>query len=668
MSTSSPAVQEIQGRLTAAATVASKALLHNLTPLFQRKIALAQSYEDLFSETPKRQAQLDELYALVEKSARVMMCGRGGAGKTTIMRAAVLAAIDKGAVPVFLDLKKWSGAQSAHWAARRRSGSHELLDSLLAEFADAKTSVSELDALPPGIAKVLFIDGLNEVPSEVSTDILAAADNLVRLLLNTKVLVADRLTRRALRERRWTFGLVDDLSDDAVVSAWKTAARPLAELRGMRLEQRSLIKTPFFLDRALHGNIRGTRVETLKALLRSHGGLAEQEVECVSLAAYTLYLEGKSRSFRTDTFTALVGDVGLLARLGEAGLVVPVADQTAAFSHHWYHDFLAACYVASKPELWGYEAFNAITFDANSSDSIAFVLEQLPVNSTDGFLRAVYDWNIYAAGYALAEIDGVGASNVDRDTRFALLSMLAERRFDRLYATAERANDALRLFVTADARQLRDAANLQELIEVVREHGVANDSLSQWQALFVRDSRAALGDAEMEQLRDADSFVGWTVANRMKRIALTPFQLEKLLDFARAETSNVLRWRAVHVLGAFPSPNALEVLLGRLKFDSDHWVRYGAIRSLVEMASQATPELRHEIFGRLSQDVEAIRSSALAVREFSRSVFLQKEAAPEFWAEEVGRVMGALIDVAEDSAEMDRWSRLASDVRMRHAA
>ena len=106
-----------------------------------------------------------------------------------------------------------------------------------------------------------------------------------------------------------------------------------------------------------------------------------------------------------------------------------VNEDQAYFDHHLYHDYLAARHVAAHLELWNDTHFDAITFGASSFDTIALVLQQLDLEQTDIFLKRVYDWNPYAAAYALSDTEN---STTTPETLFVISAMLADRLDDLL--------------------------------------------------------------------------------------------------------------------------------------------------------------------------------------------------------------------------------------------
>ena len=83
----------------------------------------------------------------------------------------------------------------------------------------------------------------------------------------------------------------------------------------------------------------------------------------------------------------------------------------------------------------------------------------------------------------------------------------------------------------------------------------------------------------------------------------------------------VIRWRACHVMGSAFKEKFRGALLDRVANDPDENVRYGAIRSLIELSSHSS-----ELAGRLVEDLgpllDRIAESPRVMTELTRAVFL----------------------------------------------
>jgi HEAT repeat protein len=122
-------------------------------------------------------------------------------------------------------------------------------------------------------------------------------------------------------------------------------------------------------------------------------------------------------------------------------------------------------------------------------------------------------------------------------------------------------------------------------------------------------------------LKSPDSMVGWTAANVLKRTKVSL----RALTFVKALTKSlhpVVRWRAVHVLGSFPSSGNVGTVSRILVTDRDHWVRYGAVRSLVEMAALGTSEIRKSALSAIKRRLGIIRRDDRTLNELQSVLFI----------------------------------------------
>ncbi len=241
----------------------------------------------------------------------------------------------------------------------------------------------------------------------------------------------------------------------------------------------------------------------------------------------------------------------------------------------------------------------------------------------------------------------------------ALLAMLAERRWDLIRATAERVTDALRLFPPGLAGRFLEVASLTELVDLVSTTVFTSPEFEQWRRLFTTRPDAEAADEMVELITDADSVTGWTVANVLKRARLNSSQQAQLRTLLNEASDATIRWRVAHALGAHPSLETLEVLLAALS-DPDQWVRYGAIRSLVEGAAR-DEAVRRSVFDRLADRVVSLIGDERTLEELERSLLLTKP--PEDWGEAVEPVLEKLWATSETLDQQDRWRRVAYDVQ-----
>ena len=405
----------------------------------------------------------------------------------------------------------------------------------------------------------------------------------------------------------------------------------------------------------------------MRELIENRGKLDADGLSAAADVAFRAYEADQSRTFDRARFTDRGRD-DVANTLLAGGILVHVGQNRVAFFHHWYHDYLASKHVAEHPALWSFEnrhhTLDALTFKANSFDAIAFALELLPVESRGEFLQAVFDWNPYAAGYALSEA-GISERDIPRETRLIILAMLAEKRFDRHFLSARRASDALDLLSQDDdAEKLRSTTKLSELLAFIASIDPQSDEFASWQRFFILKPDETAPSELVEALMAENSMFGWTAANVLKRVLLTDRELDAICCIARHSRA-VVRWRAVHTMGAFSTEAFRAELLDRLDRDTDENVRYGALRSLVEIASR-DPTALPGVASALVERLDGIAESSRLLGELSNAVFLAKGSAPPSWAKEISRIFYALLDRAEDPIDAERWSTLASRVRVHH--
>jgi hypothetical protein len=147
----------------------------------------------------------------------------------------------------------------------------------------------------------------------------------------------------------------------------------------------------------------------------------------------------------------------------------------------------------------------------------------------------------------------------------------------------------------------------------------------------------------------------------LKRLSMTGGQIDRIVHMAK-NGRPVIRWRACHVMGSTIEEKFREALLDRVTDDVDENVRYGAIRSLVELGSHS-PELAARLVADLGPRLDKIAESPRVMTEFKRAVFLSKGCVPEGWSMEISRLFYARADLATDPIDMEAWSKLSSDLR-----
>ena len=632
---------------------------------FPYEIAWARSYAELFRSECTHLTDIDHILEAIARDGRVLLVGKGGSGKTSILQRVKRLAHDRQYETVFVDMRQWSPDLQNLWE-NLAVDSLVRANFLLRYLSDPASSLSAIDGLDPGQWKLILIDGLNEVRSTIAEQVIGASDRMAGTFMNVCVLASDRLVRREIDESRWALGAVQPLKKEVVQKilhdvftddTWRLAT----------VGQRHMLEIPFFLDKALQDQqVTTTTSEAVEHYLQRHASLNENEIDIVATGAFNTYRSGGAgRSFPLSQFVKDTSS-DVAQRLGQSGILRQV-DDSACFEHHLLHDYLAARHLSAHRKKWGQRAFDAISFEASSFDAISKVLELVEAGSADDFVRQVYDWNPYAASYALAE---TVSSNrrVSEEMEHVITAMLAERLWDVVRPTAVRAGDALALLGSEKALSYLNARTIEEVLAEVGLIKSEIDWFSRWQELYTRPPHEQVQGKELRLLQESDSVLGWTAANVIRRLELDDAQQEYVRQLAAGATGGTVRWRSVHVLGAFPSKFNQDALLARLREDQDGWVRYGALRSVMEMAARSEL-LRQEVFEALIEQVDVLARDRLLRAEFSRAANAKiEEVQTGSWIAGIGSIIRALADRSEDERDLEEWARLSHELEVRYAA
>jgi hypothetical protein len=247
---------------------------------------------------------------------------------------------------------------------------------------------------------------------------------------------------------------------------------------------------------------------------------------------------------------------------------------------------------------------------------------------------------------------------------FAVVTMLAERRFDRFARTAQSVADALEVIATPVAHDMMMVQTRDGIVDYVRLNGdrfAGPEWLNDWISLYTRpeSERATLRDTDV--ISGDDSVLGWTMSNVVRRSLIDAEVEHELARLTSEAESDIVRWRAVHALGVVPTSDAVAVLFNSLDAeDNSTWVRYGSIRSLAEIAL-TSDVLRESILRGLATRVPVLRTIPQLIRELEH-VLLPMDA-PAGWADDSAVVVEELWAKSASVEEQDRWRRLGASIR-----
>lgn len=628
------------------------------TPVFDLHVGWSHSYEDLFRGKHVSVTAIGDLIAGALSTGRLMLCGKGGSGKTTTMHRLGIQALEAGILPLFIDLHRWSAEDDQKWNQLTPEIDRSI-DYILHKFSNPNFSSAVLDTLDLGTPRLLLFDGLNELASNVAARIIEAVDAYVRLAVKTSVIVSDRMIRREFRDpHRWKLAVVMPLDTSEMRKYLNTETKTVPRIDMNDVMTTSLLSTPYFLDQVLKtSGDSQTRAAALTMYFSKHVSLTGSELDSTSKAAFRAYEQNTARAFSIDDFRTLAGERATKKLLDAEALIID--DGMAYFDHHLKHDYLASRYLARSGEnAWTSSTFNALTFYASSFDALSLALEQITIVETaDVFVRHLYDWNPYAAAYAVTDLESGRAASISAEMETVLLAMLAERRWDIVKASARRATDALSLFSPEKADTFLNSKHLEDIFEQLRSVPSSREWFRFWLQLFTRQPGAAIEDDLLQLILDSDSVLGWTVANLLKRSFVTESQQESLRRFL-TRSSPTIRWRVVHVLGFFPTEINVKTLLSVLADEQDGWVRYGAVRSLIEMAARTDEQLRKLIVSSLLDFVDKLMDDQKTIEELGRVIFIDPHQAPLDWGIVIAPFIEAIYERAVSLEKRRQWEQI----------
>ena len=611
-------------------------------PPFEFELGIAADYPSALAGEIDQPVAAAELVGLGADTGRVLVLGNGGAGKTSLMSRLWRDSRSQGQPAVWVDLRAFGElVPDEAWPDQ----DDQRAELLLGTLARPAVSSVELDVLEPSSHPLILIDGINEVSNAIAETIVETATHLARRHPQATVIVTDRLVRRT-----------------AVDERWRLVRLMAVRLEGQPVHNEPLLRDAFFLNLMIAGGASATadRLDSDRFLAR-HVGLGSEEIAAAQQAAAEAYISEESRTFEMAPFAATAG-AEVVAKLRAAGTLVE-RDSRGHFSHQLVHDWLAAGWLAADEGRWTNDHLDALSFRGSSFDAIAFALDRLDgSDQVDRLVRRVYDWNYYGAGYILARARALGRLAVSSTMTVALLAMLGERQWDPIVATVDRVQDALRIVGDPIAHRMLAAHGPEEVRDIVAAHPGGDETFERWRHLFLLPDGAPVSASLIDALDDPESLIGWTAANVLRRAAPEADDVravaDRLVDTEHVAT--VVRWRAAHVLGGWSAPEGHRALLRAISSDPYPWVRYGAIRSLIDDAA-CDVEHREELLGHVVALLPKLRQGpAQVVVELERS--LLRRPAPARWREALATLVELAYATAPDEDEAHRWRRLAGEL------
>ncbi len=619
-------------------------------PAFDLRVGWAADYDGLFEGRCISTGDAGSILTQAQEFGRVLVVGRGGGAKTVLLTRAAKLSFEKGLAAVFIALKDWTSADNKRWTSIENPS--DRISYLFEHFSGVPLLPRDFTAFSPETGVLVVVDGLNEVNSRIGQQIVNALDEYARFALSTSVIVSDRLVRRDfLRPLRWRLGHLLSLETAQVENVVSADERARELYASASESERSLLTTPYFLNAFLQGGKLATSITDQMHQYFSSHAISDTELDTAADAAFKVYANA-SRTFPLSEFRTAAG-ASITDRLLAAGAIVTEGD-LGFFDHHLKHDYLVSRYLVSDPTRWSSLIFATITFDASSFETIVMAMEQIDNSAiADDLLRRLYDWNIYGAGYSIAE---GRSSRVSAEMQRVILAMFAERKWDLIIATAQRAMDTLRLIDSEESREFLAANSLTAVFGLVGEGGPASGWFAAWRDLFTKPLKSAASADDVALLLAPDSVLGWTSANVLRRLNCTDAQQEQIRGLTQSDDFTVA-WRAAHVLGAYPSDENQTALVKCLSSDSTN-VRFGATRSLVEMAALGGGDFAIRVFQSIAENIVLVRAFPSCLGEFERAIFIDNHRVPQGWTRAVSTAIIELQRSSTGIEDRERWDQV----------
>ena len=610
---------------------------------------------------PDERMPIESLREKTMDEKRVILRGPAGSSKTITLGklAGHLLEIDN-IIPLFLNLRDWRKEYSEELSKlESTSQTFNLRLDILLRVSIVDLNLIMLNDFPANSLKFILLDGLNEVYGEnIIRQIIDTLDEYIRLKApNTYGLMADRLALRDFLPR-WRKYMLNPLDSEEV-------RREIGEETYAHLSQadKNLLESPYFLDQALKSNSPrlGSKAKAIQSFFIDQMGFNKVPLDCLAKSAFNMYNEYHSPSFNAEKFKQEIG-IDTWKKLLYAGVVKKPVNGYTQFDHQLKHDYLSSRYLAQNKEIWGMNSFDTVSFQSSSFEPLLMALEQLPDTlQGDEFVRSVYDWNWVAAITCVAKAVRNENRFCTQEMAITVLAIISEKLFDPMYWTRRRVRKILNMFPSEIADKFENTKNLKNLVTLVKDINYERKKrwFLKWKKLFSLLPEAPFGEKEIIIITERNSILGWTASNVIKRFNLNDADLRQLRTIYNSHDENTprdttIRWRVVHALGAFDIKENVKLLFFALDNDSYHWTRYGAARSLVEIAAKTENDnLCRDVIVKLKQRIEILPPKVM--EEVGRAVFYKEAQAS--WYDQVIPLLEKVRDSQKTGSNRERWNK-----------
>jgi hypothetical protein len=402
----------------------------------------------------------------------------------------------------------------------------------------------------------------------------------------------------------------------------------------------AVLNIPMFLDLWLVKKERGPIKKSglLGEFIKQTADIPEEDLSKLEQSAFEIYRKQAASEprlfslfFKEEELQDYLSDVSVESLKKADLLLDSQGTGDLRFRHQVFHDYLAARHVARTSDVWNYSGFDALSWDGKNLEGIYLALDSMDsYDARDMFMQSIYDWFYPAALFCLREDEffheGLGVS---KETHTAVLASVALKQLDfypHSRSTTNRLLEGLPPTLTAGYTVNANKPNAREQIFAKLEMESETSWYEEWKDLITGQSSLTTLE-KLKRIFHNNPFIGWGAANSLRECKLEEkhwwWTGGALFGGTAAELVTAL-YRLVHVLGVAESAEAVTWLMGILDEEDSvgngyHWVMYGAVRSLMEIAAKRE-RLAEQVFQLIKE--RASTMPRLCCYQLSRSVVI----------------------------------------------
>ena len=620
-------------------------------------------FEMSFFQMGEQEKPIEELPELIKTKRKVILQGAAGGGKTIVVMDLIRKLIDGHIIPVLIDLKIDPGffVQLKSISSLENDAQ---MDFLL-KISKAGISIEELSDEEK--QRCIIIDGLNEVPSgeyeEITRQILEIVGEFSRNKSKTSVLVTDRSLPRKFIST-WSEVVLEPLSEKEVQKQIEKKFGK-EEFEKLSKNNKNLLSKPWFLEYALNRKSPklDSEADALQKFFKERLEFSDDDLNKLSQATFKAY-QNYGVVFNLKKFEEWA-EKDICAKLVHDETIKKIIPDNARFEHQLLSDYLVSRYLAFNEDWWTLEGLEIASFQSSSDETVVMTLEQITdTEKIDKFLEAVYDWNWPAAIRCTGKAHGA-SSGPSEEMEVMMVALAAQKIFDPMYRTSENAKKILDGFGSDKTKDISSSKDISEIFTKINSLNSSDERFLKWRELFTKTKQTDINEEDVFQINEDDSLIGWTAANKLKEFSSSDELSLQLLTIYKTQWrnesyENTVRWRTVHALGSFDSEKNAELLFKALDNDPFHWVKYGAARSLVEMAATTENEgLRKSILEGLMKRLPNLQPNVL--EEIGSSA--NRLHAPESWKDEMLPLLERCMELRKGEEYVNSWTKIIEEFK-----